>query len=255
MAAKRILIVQGEADGARDLERTLTRFGYQVVGTVSTGREALRRTAEERPDLVLMAIRLKGEIDGIETAQRVGGQYGVPVVHLASSVDKAMLLRAASMHAYGYLVEPIAEAELRSAVEVALYRHQIERDLRSSRQEIASILATAFDGIIVTDRDGLITAINMAAAALTEWSCDDAIGKDWAEVFKTTEPLPSDLAPLREDVRYFDERSDGVAFAVLLSLSGRRVPMEHRSAPITDAHGDVEGTVLAFRELHPSISD
>jgi two-component system cell cycle sensor histidine kinase/response regulator CckA len=252
MAAKRILIVQGEPDRARELERALTRFGYQVVGTASTGEQALRRTAEERPDLVLMAMRLKGDVDGIETAQRVEGQYGAPVVHIASSGDKSVLQRAASMHAYGYLVEPIGEAELRSAVEVALYRHQIERDLVSSRQEIASILAAAFDGIIVTDRDGLITAINTAAAALTEWPCEDAIGKDWAEVFKTTEPLPSDLAALGEDVRYFDERSDGVAFAVLLSLSGRRVPMEHRSAPITDAHGDVEGTVLTFRELRPS---
>ena len=246
---KRILIVEGQGIVARNLERALTKLGYPVVGTVSTGEEALRLTAEERPDLVLSAILLKGEMDGIETAQRIGHRHGTPVVLLAASDDQATLRRAASIASHGYLVEPIGEPELRSTVETALYRHQVERDLRSSRQQIASILATSFDGIIVTDRDGVITTINAAAGELTEWSSGDAIGKDWAEVLKTTEPLPSDLTALGREVKYFDERSDGVAFAVLLSESGRRIPIEHRSTPITDVHGNVEGTVLAFRVL------
>ncbi len=248
MVAKRILIVEGIESVAREVHRVLSRHGYAPIDVVATGDEALRKSAAERPDLVLMDMALDGSIDSIETAQRIGARFDVPVVYLAASKDQAMLRLTAAIAPFGYLVKPVDEGELRTTVEKALYRHRMERDLRWCRQQIASLLTATFDGIIVTDRDGLVEAINAVASDLTEWSLDDAIGKDWAEIFKTTEPLPSDLATLTRDV-FPDENLDGVSFAVLLTESGRRIPVEHRSAPVTDPHGDVEGTVLAFRAL------
>ncbi len=262
MAAKRILIVEDEGIIAKDIERALQKLAYHVVGIVSTGEEALLQAADERPDLVLMDIMLKGEIDGIETAQRIRQQFGVPVVYLTAFGDPKTLQRATATAPFGYVLKPFEDRELYAAVESALYRHQMERDLRSCKQELASILAAAFDGLIVMDRDGLVAMINGAASELTEWPCDDAVGKDWAEVFKTTEPLPSDLAalPPHEAHAIADmgqggaDEGDGTSYSVLLSLSGRRIPVEHRTTPVIGAHGDLEGTVLAFRPLKPAAS-
>jgi CheY-like chemotaxis protein len=257
MAPKRILIVEDEGIIAKDIERALVKLAYQVSGIVSTGEEALLHVADWRPDLVLMDIMLKGELDGIETAQRIRQLAGIPVVYLTAFGDPTTLQRATATAPFGYVLKPFEDRDLYAAVESALYRHQMEKDFRACKQELVSILAAAFDGLIVSDRDGLVAVINASASELTEWSCDEAIGKDWAEVFRTTEPLPSDLAALSPHQAHAiaDAMNNGLdplgggGFAVLLSQSGRRIPVEHRTAPITDPHGDVGGTVLAFRAL------
>ena len=262
MAEKRILIVEDEAIIAKDIERALQKLAYGITGVASTGEEALLQATENRPDLVLMDIMLKGEMDGIETAQRMRQQFGVPVVYLTAFGDPKTLQRATATAPFGYVLKPFEDRDLYAAVESALYRHQMERDLRSCKQQLVSILAAAFDGLIVTDRQGVVAVINVSAVELTEWSKDDAVGRDWAEVFKTTAPLPSDLAALspREAHAIADAHADGTtdddgaSFAVLLSQSGRRIPVEHRTTPITDPHGDVEGNVLAFRALRPPAS-
>lgn len=248
MAAKRILIVEDEGIIAKDIERALLKLAYQVVAAVPTGEEALAKIAEDRPDLVLMDIMLKGELDGIDTAQRIRHQYAIPVVYLTAFGDPTTLQRATATAPFGYLLKPFEERELYSAVETALYRHQMERDLRDCRQQIAGILATTFDAIMVMDRDGVVSTINANAAALTDWSQAEAVGKDWAEIFKTTEPLPSDIAGLGPEGRKLAE-NDNPSFAVLLAKTGRRTAVELRSLPMTDAHGGVDGTVVAFRAM------
>jgi PAS domain S-box-containing protein len=249
--AKRILIVEDEGIIAKDVERALRKLAYHVTGIVSTGEQALLQAREDRPDLVLMDIMLEGEMDGIETARRIRQEFRIPVVYLTAFGDADTLERATATAPFGYVLKPFEERDLYAAVESALHRHQIERDLRSSKQEVASILAAAFDGIIVTDKDGLVAAINASASELTGWPREDAVGKGLAEVFHITEPLPSDLASLHPREAHaiadaFAGDGGGACYAVLLSQTGRRIPIQHRTRPITDPHGDVEGNVLAF---------
>ena len=249
MIAKRILVVEDEAIIAKDIERALKKRGYGILGAVATGEEALLRVADERPNLVLMDIVLSGDIDGIETAQRLRDQFGIPVVYLTAFGDPATVQRAAATAPFGYLLKPFDDSELYAVVEVALHRHQMEQDLRSCRQQLSGILAATFDAIIVSDGDGIVSAINDAALEITERATEEAVGRDWAEVFGTTAPLPSDLALLGHDVEPTRQSDDGASFAVLLSKSGRRIPVEHRSVPMTDEQGRVQGTVLVFRTL------
>ncbi len=246
MTAKRILVVEDEGIIARDIERALTKRGYRVIGVVSTGEEALVRAADDCPDLVLMDIMLKGDLDGIETAQQMRDLHQVPVVYLTAFGDPTTLQRASATAPFGYLLKPFDEHELYLAVDSALYRHEMERDLRWGRQEISGILAATFDGVIISDRDGIVSDINGPGTELTGWTHEEAVGKDWAEVFRITDPLPSDLAlPAPTE----SPRRDGVSFVVLLSKSGRRIAVEQRSVPMTDREGDVGGTVLVFRAL------
>ncbi|MBG3877214.1 response regulator [Desulfovibrio oxamicus] len=141
-----VVIVDDEQIVALDIRRTLERLGYAVPAMAADGEEAVRMAGELRPDLVLMDIRLRGPMDGIEAAGRIAGQYGVPVVFLTAFSDAATLERAKSCGPFGFLVKPFEERELHSTIEVALLKHRAVRDLDEARRtaENASIAKSAF---------------------------------------------------------------------------------------------------------------
>ncbi|WP_353117154.1 response regulator [Nitratidesulfovibrio sp.] len=141
-----IVIVDDEQIVALDIRRTLERLGYAVPAMAADGEEAVRMAGELRPDLVLMDIRLRGPMDGIEAAGRIAAQYGVPVVFLTAFSDAATLERAKACGPFGFLVKPFEERELHSTIEVALLKHRAVRDLDEARRtaENASIAKSAF---------------------------------------------------------------------------------------------------------------
>src|SRR5579859_1964280 len=234
MPRKRILVVEEDGATAKEIERALARLSYDVVASVASGEDALRVAAQDRPDLVLMAIVLGGEMDGIEAAQRIRDELDLPVVHMAAAGNPVTQKWASAQGPFGYVRKPIDDRELAMGIESAHYRTQMERYLLASRREVAAVLAATFDGIIVADKDGLVATINAVASELTEWMPEDAAGKDWAEIFETSEPLPSDLAQLTDEAQMRASRlvegGGEIVFAVLLSRSGRRIPVEHRTA-------------------------
>lgn len=118
----KIYIVEDDPLICLDIRQALTDFGYQVVGTAESGEDAVRGVIEHKPDFVLMDINLKGPVDGIEAASRLGAEYPVPVVFLTGLTDEATLQRAKLTLPYGYLIKPFDPSELRSAIELALYR-------------------------------------------------------------------------------------------------------------------------------------
>jgi two-component system cell cycle response regulator len=124
-----VLIVEDEAVVARDVERTLTSIGYRVVGTVRSGRAALRALEEMHPNVVLSDIMIKGEQDGIQLAGVIRERFGIPVVFLSAHADESTVARATSMSPYGYVLKPFRSRELRAALELALHRHALESKL------------------------------------------------------------------------------------------------------------------------------
>ena len=132
-AARRILIVEDQRLIAADLENTLRKLGYVVVGNVSSGEDAISTSDQVRPELVLMDVRLRGDMDGIHAAQIIRDQFNVPVVFLTAYADEETILRAKKTTPYGYLVKPFNERELRATIEIAFYTHQMERTLADER--------------------------------------------------------------------------------------------------------------------------
>src|SRR6184192_4655027 len=126
----RILVVEDESLQAQDVQERLKSFGYDVPVVAESGEEALARAAATRPDLVLMDIRLKGEMDGIETARVLRERFSLPVIYLTGEADDATLDRAKATEPLGYLLKPIEEKRLYSTIEIALYKHKMERRLR-----------------------------------------------------------------------------------------------------------------------------
>jgi CheY-like chemotaxis protein len=116
----RILVVEDEAVIALNLVTLLRGLGHDVLGAVTYGERALEMAAEECPDLVLMDIKLRGELDGIETAERMMSQRHVPVIFLTAHGDRALMERASRLKHAGYLKKPFEEAALRQHIEAAL---------------------------------------------------------------------------------------------------------------------------------------
>jgi two-component system, response regulator PdtaR len=143
MDKARILVVEDEAIVAMDIADTLRNIGHEVTDTVPSGEQAIASTKENRPDVILMDIGLKGEMDGIETAEKIRSQYCIPVIFLTAYADEKTLERAKITAPCGYLTKPFEETDLRIAVEVGLYRAKLESErevlIRELREALAKI--------------------------------------------------------------------------------------------------------------------
>jgi len=131
-----ILLVEDEGLIARDLEDTLTRLGYRVSGIASEGTQAIEMARELHPQLVVMDVGLRGEIDGIEAACAIQEEAPVPVIFLTGHSDTATLQRAVMTGPLGYLTKPFQEADLRGAIEVAIHKHRADIERREREEHL-----------------------------------------------------------------------------------------------------------------------
>src|SRR5215831_11413249 len=129
MSATQILVVEDERLVARALQNELEQFGYEVSGVASSASEAVAQVEERRPDLVLMDVHLKGEVDGIEVAQRIQSRCGIPVIYLSAFSDATTVARASETNAFGYLIKPYLVRKQKTAYEMALAKHRAEQQL------------------------------------------------------------------------------------------------------------------------------
>jgi PAS domain S-box-containing protein len=145
----RILIVEDEVIVASNLGDRLAALGYTVTGTAFTGEEGIEQALQTRPDLVLMDIRLQGGIDGVAAAQQIRDRLDIPVVYLTGYADSRTLERAKVTEPYGYILKPFEVRELHGAIEMALYKHDIEKRLRESEKRYRTLVEHSLQGIMV----------------------------------------------------------------------------------------------------------
>ena len=217
----------------------VTRF----LRIISTGDEAIELAGELNLDLILMDIRLRGTIDGIEAAETIRRDYDLPVIYLTAYADPETSRRARLTDPHGYLMKPFDERELLIIVDLALYRHEMERKLKESERWLAATLRNIGDTVIATDREWRIRFMNPRAEILTGWDAEAAIGRELAEVLHvslTTGPRPLSVS--------HDIPEGGTAEGVLISRDGREVFIEENSTIIRDDQNRVIGTVIAIRE-------
>ena len=174
----KVIVVEDEGITAMHLREMLVGWGYEVPATADKAEDALDRIAAQNPDLVLMDIRLKGRLDGIAAAELIQRRFDVPVVFLSAHSDKGTLQRVKSSPAYGFIVKPFDERDVQVAVKSALYRHRIDRALRSTREWRHGSLSSVAHAVISTDAGGRIMFVNKGAEALTGWAEIDTIEED-----------------------------------------------------------------------------
>lgn len=132
----RILIVEDENIIAIDIKITLQKLGYKVSSIVNTGERAISAVETDKPNLVLMDISLGGQIDGIDAAQIILKSYNIPIVYLTALTDEETLQRARITEPFGYLLKPFDERALHSTIEMALYKHKVDTELKKRTNEI-----------------------------------------------------------------------------------------------------------------------
>lgn len=249
MIASKILVVEDEFIVAKDIKNRLKKFGYSVCDTVSTGEEAIKKVSEYFPDLVLMDIHLKGQMDGVEAAQVIHNKYDIPVIYLTANADESTLERVKATVPYGYIIKPFKEKELKTTIEITLNRHRMERKLKQSEQWLVTVLKSIGDGVITSDEEGTINFINPVAEKLTGWKQQDAVGKEVTEIFNITytqSALPEH--PIQKVLQ------QGVTVHIpeqtlLIAKDGVEVPIADSVAPIKDDKGNLMGAVLVFRDV------
>ncbi len=249
MGKPRILVVEDERVVAADIEGCLTDLGYAVAGSAASGLEALKRAVETEPDLVLMDVKLKGPIDGIDVAAELHGRMHIPVVYLTAYADAEILDRAKRTAPSGYVLKPFDGRALRSAIELALHRREMERRWLEGGRRLADALRSLEEGAIITEPRGAIAYLNPAAEALTGWKQENAHGRYVGDVFVVMNADSGALAPLpaarvtREGAA--ERLADG---SVLIARDGARRRISGSLTPIRDEENQITGLALIF---HP----
>jgi len=179
---RKVMVVEDEAIIALDIQKQLIQAGFAVTGRAQTALRGFHLIEREKPDIVLMDIGLKGDMDGVQAASMIRSRYGLPVIYLTALSDDATLNRARMTEPYGFLVKPIEHTDLKAAITMALYKHQMERKLEMNRRLLSTILRSLTDAIIVADPTGGVLFMNHAAEQMTGWSLAEASAKTFFQI-------------------------------------------------------------------------
>ena len=250
MSVERILVVEDERIVALEIKDTLVQLGYEVVASTSTGEDAIAQADAHRPDLVLMDIHLKGEMDGIDAADTIWNSFAIPVIYLTANADGETLQRAKITEPYGYLIKPFEESELHTTIEMAMYRSRMERKLNAHRHYLETVLLSIGDAVIVIDSDNRVTFMNPVAEQLSGIVLADAAGKDVSTVLVAYhEDGVTPIAPPLDLLGQLSGKCVNGQHAYLDTLNGGRLAIQFGIAPLHDDGDGVQGAVITFRDV------
>jgi PAS domain S-box-containing protein len=238
----RVLVVEDEYILAINLQESLESLGYSVIDIADNAEDAIAKAHELRPNLILMDIRLRGEMDGIQAAEHIWNRLQIPVIYVTGHSDKSTVERATLTSPFGYILKPIKEQELYVAIQTALNRYERE-------QFLSSVLRGMGDGVIVVDPQLHIKYINQVAEALTGWQWDQAKGQLLTTIFQlideqTQKPVVNPIvsALQNETTIYLESR------VLLIAKDGTTIPIADSATPLRDNNGVITGAVLVFRD-------
>jgi two-component system, response regulator PdtaR len=150
MSKAKIMIVEDEWTVAEEIKMVLQSFEYSVTSMSSSGEEAIQNAEKDKPDLVLMDIVLEGEMDGIEAANEIRSRFNIPIIFLTAYTDEKILERASITEPFGYIVKPFVNEDLKIAIEIALYKHRVEKERKRLIEELQGALPriTTLSGLL-----------------------------------------------------------------------------------------------------------
>tara|TARA_R110002096_G_scaffold77896_12_gene183529 strand:- start:28167 stop:30116 length:1950 start_codon:yes stop_codon:yes gene_type:complete len=244
-----VLIVEDERIVAKDIEHTIRDLGYRSAGIASSCDKALELAQRVRPTIVLMDIRIKGPVDGVETAVLLRKFLDVPVIFLTAHADTATLARAAQTSPYGYLLKPVRSSDIQSAIAVGLVKFRLERESRQREQWHSTLLQSIADAVVAIDAECRVTFMNKGAETMCGLAEKVALGQELRDVLRL---LDED----GEIVDYDDECQTLLRGTAMQSSAGRlenhstgaSVFIERSSAPVID-RGEVLGAVMVLHDM------
>ena len=241
MSKPKILVVEDEGLVAKSIQSMLNNMGYEAPDIALSGEKAIKKAGDIQPDLILMDIKLKGEMDGIEAAEIIHDRFDIPVVYLTAFADEETLERAKITEPFGYLLKPFEEQDLQSTIEMALYKSKMEQKLREREHWVSTVLESIGDAVIATDEKGKVTFMNLVAESLTGDDKEKALGKKLKDRFRikmNDEVEPNEQTPI-----------SFAGQALLIDRKKSEIPVDYSKAPIKDRKGNNLGSVLVLRDV------
>lgn len=253
MAGAKIVIVEDEQIVALDIKMHLQKYGYEVPAIFASGEEAVDGIPALNPDLVLMDIKLQGTMDGLEAASQITEEHSIPVILLTANADESTIQRAKFTQPYAYIIKPFEERELRTAIVLSLYRHEMEQKLIQREQLFSTTLRSIGEAVVVTDSFYRIDFMNPVAEQFIEKSLSQVYGMQLSEMLRlededhqvlihtpdmTAEPSPDFLVPM-----------DFPAGCVLVPAEGAPIPVDVRQSALIDGKGRHTGWVWVLNDI------
>ncbi|MCJ7813449.1 PAS domain-containing protein, partial [bacterium] len=250
MSQPRLLIVEDEKIIALEIRNRLRQLGYTVSAWISKGEAAIQKVSEMFPDLVLMDIQLKGEMNGFEVAEQIATRFDVPIVYLIDSIDHNTLISSRVSSAFGCVYKPFELNALRISIEMALYRHEKEREFKEKKKWLDTLLNSIPDAMIVTDKKGIVLFANSRVESSTGWKPKYIIGKFIRNLFnivnaKTGKAI---MNPIQKIIR------NGTAYEFtghVLSdaRSQNERPVQGECKSVHDEQGIIIGVAFIFHDV------
>ncbi len=247
MKRTQVIVVEDEIIIAMDIQERLITMGYDVPAILSSGEEALAAIADIQPDLVLMDIMLRGEMNGIAVASQIRTCFDIPIIYLTAYADENTLQQAKLTEPFGYILKPFEEKELQTTIEMGLYKHQMQKRLKESQQRLATTLNSLDEAIVTLDVQSCITFMNPMAERLINLPQEKILGEKIMTVLN--------LVSKKDDVqRLLDNVLDEGQIQILdnhslIAPDDTLRIIDGSIVPITDSKNKVTGAVLSFRDI------
>ncbi len=252
MSRYRVLVVEDNRIEALDLIKIIQAHGYDLAGVAKSGEEAVKIAKEKNPDVILMDIKLSGEIDGITAAQAISKIDHIPIIYLTAYSDLKTIRRATATRLSGFIPKPFSEQDIAQALEVAIYKHESERLVDENRQWLKTVLESVGEGIIAANADGVIQLINPAACTI---------------LGVTTDVIDRPLHTILTIYRSSDDRSVSLPYQVkektplseidyplyIIHPDGSKIYIDGMISPLEESNHGCSGFVLNIRDISETI--
>jgi PAS domain S-box-containing protein len=241
----KILIVEDEAVIALNLQQTLIKMGYNVIGISYSGKDAVDKARRLVPDLILMDIRLPGKMDGIRVADIVKSELDIPVIFLTAFSEDKIIERAKKVEPFGYILKPIQEREIKAAVEVALYKKEMEKILKESEEKFRTLAEGSRVGFWQTTLDGHTIYINPAMCRILEIEAPEELhGKTYDTFYddKNRQIIKDELV----------KREKGISSTYEVELTGKKGTKRNvmiSGAPLFLAEDKIHSAIATFIDI------
>jgi PAS domain S-box-containing protein len=253
----RIMVVEDEMIVAMSLEDDLRQLGYDVCASVDSGKDAILKANETKPDIVLMDVQLKGNMDGIEAATCIHQQLDIPIIFLTAYADTKTLQRAKMASPFGYLLKPFDERELKTTIEMALnkyqrdslYKEKLTDALIESEERFKLFIESIHDyAMFMLNKDGYVVSWNPGAERVTGYTESEGLGKHLSFIFPPQ--AIEDGHPQHElDIASKQGRFEGEGWRI------RKDGSKFWAHSITNAIKDNEGNLRGFAKITRDITE
>jgi PAS domain S-box-containing protein len=240
----KIMVVEDEALTALELQKKLVSWGYDVIGIVSSGEDAVEKTLELKPDLILMDILLKGDMNGIAAAGIINDKMEVPIIYLTAYCNVETFEGAKNTRPYAYLIKPFQENELKFAIEMAFYNHQSQLKLKESEARYRLLAESAPDMIFIINKDLFVEYVNEPSLKYLKVSKEEIIGKPVQSLF----PEPTFDAQKKSLLKIF-HNGKPIHSESCFEFPEIELWLETHLKPLKDDKGNVYGVMGFSRDI------